>query len=289
MSDATPTLLRRRLGVMLKTMRVRAGLNLAEGAKRLGTTGPTLSKIEHGRLRPDLKKFFTAYQVTDAARIAETMEIAKIANSTRQRSIFAQYRDVIRPRFADFIELEEIATRTDCYAALAIPGLLQTAAYARAVIEGGGVWSTPRDVRDFIELRMRRQDILAATGSGAARPPLSLRCILDEACLRREMGGPEILRDQLDHLVGMSAEPNIELRVLPFKAGAHTGIDGAYTVFHFEVGDPVVAVESLASSLYLDDDARVTRFTTSFDHLRAQSLDAEASRSFITGIAKEAL
>ncbi|MET9414522.1 helix-turn-helix transcriptional regulator [Streptomyces klenkii] len=289
MSDATPTLLRRRLGATLKTMRVRAGLNLTEGAKQLGMTGPNLSKIENGWLRPDLERFFAVYDVRDGVRIAETMAIAELADSARQRSIFAQYRDVIRPRFADFIELEEIATRTDCYAALVVPGLLQTAAYARAVIESGSVWNTPRDVRNFIELRMRRQDILDPTSRKGSRPPLSMRCVLDEACLRRQMGGPEVLHGQLDHLLAMSKLPNIELLVLPFTAGGHTGIDGAYTVFHLEVGDPVVAVESLASSLYLDDDARVTRFTTSFDHLRAQALDADASRSFITGIAKEAV
>ncbi|MGX8906264.1 helix-turn-helix domain-containing protein [Streptomyces netropsis] len=290
MSDVTPTLLRRRLGAIVKTMRVRTGLNLADASRLLGMSGPTLSKIENGRQRPELERFFAAYEVTDAARIAETMEIAKLADSARQRSIFAKYKDVIRPQFADFIELEEIATRTDAYAALVVPGLLQTADYAHAVIDGGSVWSTPRDVRNFVELRMRRQEILAIEpGGDVDRAPLLLRCVLDEACLRRAMGGAEILRRQLEHLLVMSNKPNVELQVLPFKAGAHTGMDGGYTVFHFDVGDPVVAVEPLTNSLYLDEDARVQRYTTAFDHLRAQALDPDASRHFIIGIAKETL
>ncbi|GGX84575.1 helix-turn-helix domain-containing protein [Streptomyces hiroshimensis] len=289
MSDVTPTLLRRRLGAILKTMRVRAGLNLAEAAGLLGMSGPTLSKIENGRQRPDLEKLFAAYGVTDEARIAETTEIARLANSARQRSIYAQYKDVIRPPFADFIELEEIATRTDAYAAIVIPGLLQTADYAQAVIEGGSAWSTPRDVRNFVDLRMKRQDILASAPSGqTTRPPLSLRCVLDEACLRREMGSIGVLRGQLKHLIAVSKQPNIELQVLPFSSGAHTGINGSYTVFHFDVGDPVVAVEPLATSVYLDEDTLVTRYTAAFDHLWAQALDADTSRDFIARVVKEA-
>ncbi|WP_058045807.1 helix-turn-helix domain-containing protein [Streptomyces roseifaciens] len=289
MPDVTPTLLRRRLGAILKTMRVRAGLNLAEGARLLGMSGPTLSKIENGRQRPDLEKLFAAYGVRDKERIAETKEIARLANSARQRSIYAQYKDVIRPPFADFIELEEIATRTDAYAAIVIPGLLQTAAYAQAVIEGGSAWSTPRDVRNFVDLRMKRQEILAsAPGAQTTRPPLSLRCVLDEACLRREMGSRDVLRGQLEHLIAVSKQPNVELQVLPFSSGAHTGINGAYTVFHFDVGDPVVAVEPLATSVYMDEDTLVTRYTAAFDHLWAQALDADTSRDFISRVAKEA-
>lgn len=291
MSDATPTLLRRRLGAIMKTMRVRAGFNLAEAAELLALSGPpTLSKIENGRQRPDLEKFFAVYGVKDAAFMAETREIAELASSSRQRSLFAQFKDVIRAPFADFIELEEIATRTDAYAAIVVPGLLQTPEYAQAVIAGGSVWNTAREVRAFVELRMKRQDILApAPGSGGSRTPISLRYVLDESCLRREVGGPDTLRGQLKHLISVSKQPNIELQVLPFKVGAHTGMDGAYTVFHFEVGEPVVAVEPLTDSLYLEEDIHVARYAAAFDQLRAQALDTDASRDFIASIAKEAL
>ncbi|MEU2872393.1 helix-turn-helix transcriptional regulator [Streptomyces olivoreticuli] len=289
MSDAKPTMLRRRLGAILKTMRVRTGLNLAEAAKLLGLAGPpALSKIENGKQRPDLEKFFTVYGVKDAVRIAETMEIARLSDSARQRRIFTQFRDVIRPQFADFLELEEIATHTDTYAALAIPGLLQTAAYANAIIQGGSVWSTARDVRDFVELRMKRQDVLALTPADeASRTPLTLRCVLDEACLRRAVGGPDALQGQLEHLLLLSKLPNIELRVLPFTTGAHTGMDGSFTIFHLAAGEPVVAVEPLTHSLYLDEDARVARYTHAFEYLLDQALAPASSRDFITRIAKE--
>ncbi|MCF3103912.1 helix-turn-helix domain-containing protein [Streptomyces roseoverticillatus] len=288
MADATPTLLRRRLGTILKTMRTRAGLNLADAAKRLDLYGaPSLSKIENGKHRPPvLEKFFAVYGVEDADRIAETQEIAKLANSSRQHALYTQYRDVIRSPFADFMELEEIAARTDVYGALVIPGLLQTVDYAHAVIEGSSVWKTTREVRAFAELRMKRQGILVHN-SEAGRPPLALRCVLDEAALRREVGGPGVLRGQLKHLLAVSMQPNIELQVLPFAAGAHTGINGAYTVFNFHVGEPVVAVEPLAKSIYLEEDAHVVRYAIAFEHLQAQALDTEMSRDFIRRIAKE--
>lgn len=279
MADITPTLLRRRLGAALKTMRVRAGLSLAEGAKLLGVSVPTLSKVENGRQRTDSERYFTAYGVTDAERIAEVREFAKLANSSRHQSLYKQYKDVIPDRLADFLEMEQIATRIDLYAALVMPGVLQTTEYASAVIGGGSVWKTARETRAFTELRVKRQEVLTSS--------LALRCVLDEACLRREPGGPSVLRRQLDHLVNVSRQPNIELQVIPFKAGTHTGLDGAYTVFHFEVGSPVVAVEPLTTSHYLEEDDQVARYDVAFDRLRTQALDPEASRDFIARMAEE--
>lgn len=287
MSDATPTLMRRRLGAILKTMRGRSGLNLPDAAKLLGLSGaPTLSKIENGKQRPDLDRFFDVYGITDAAQIAETKKIAKFAATSRQRNLFSQYGDAIRAPFADFIELEEIATHADAYAALVVPGLLQTAEYAHAVIDGSSKWNTVREVRTFTELRMKRQQVVAHPQEGE---PLSMWCVLDEACLRREVGGPDTLRGQLAHLLKVSEQPNIELQVLPFRAGAHTGIDGSYTVFRFDAGEPVVALEPLTTSIYLEEDAHVGRYDLAFNHLRARALDMDESRDFIRRMIEEGI
>lgn len=260
---------------------MRAGLNLADAAELLGLYGaPTLSKIENGKQRPDLERFLSAYGIDDPAEIAETRKIAEIASTSRQQSLFAQYKDAIRPRFADFIELEQLAVGTDAYAALAVPGLLQTPEYAFAIIGGSNTWQTSREVRAFTSLRMKRQELLTSD-------QFTLRCVLDEACLRREVGGPAILRGQLEHLMSLSHQANIELQVIPFKAGTHSGVDGAYTLFRFEVGDPVVAVEPLTASLYVEKDDQVARYAAAWDRLRAQALDPESSRDFIARIAKE--
>ncbi|MCD9142882.1 helix-turn-helix domain-containing protein [Streptomyces albireticuli] len=280
MADITPTLLRRRLGAALKTLRVRSGLNLADGAKLLGVSSPTLSKVENGRQRTDPERFFTAYGVTDAERVEEVREIAKLADSSRHQSLYVQYKDVISDRFADFLEMEQIATGIDLYGALLIPGVLQTVEYASAAIGGISVLRTAREARASTELRMKRQEVLTSSS-------LALRCVLDEASLRRELGGPSVLRQQLEHLLTVSRQPNVELQVIPFKAGMHTGLDGAYTVFHFEVGSPVVAVEPLTTSHYLEEDDQVARYDVAFDRLRTQALDPEASRDFIARIAEE--
>lgn len=289
MSDATPTLMRRRLGAILRTMRVRAGLNLSDAAKLLGLSGaPTLSKIENGKQRPDLDKFFSVYGFDDATQIAETRKIARLAEANRQRNLFAQYGEAIRASFADFLELEEIATHADSYAALAIPGLLQTRDYAHAVIESSSMWSTAREVRTFTELRMKRQSILTSRQSDDIAPSsLSMSCVLDEACLRREVGGPAILHRQLKHLLDVSELPNIELQVLPFSSGAHTGVDGTYTVFRFDAGEPIVALEPLTTSIYLEEDAHVGRYDLAFNQLRTQALDAKATRGFINKMIEE--
>ncbi|GAA0399008.1 helix-turn-helix transcriptional regulator [Streptomyces luteireticuli] len=289
MSDATPTLMRRRLGAILRTMRVRAGLNLVDSAKLLGLSGaPTLSKIENGKQRPELDRFFEVYGVEDAVQIAEVRRIARFAEAGRRKNLFAQYGDAIRAPFADFIELEEVAHHADTYAALVIPGLLQTVNYAHAVIEGSSMWSTAREVRTFTELRMKRQTVLTyRQGEAGSAAPLSMWCVLDEACLRRQVGGPAVLRGQLEHLLDKSELPNVDLQVLPFAAGVHTGIDGAYTVFRFDAGEPIVALEPLTTSIYLEEDSHVGRYESALGRLRERALAPDSSRDFIKRILKE--
>ncbi|MDG4534107.1 helix-turn-helix transcriptional regulator [Streptomyces sp. AV19] len=281
--------MRRRLGAELRTMRIRAGLSLVKAAKLLGVTGaPSLSKIENGKLRADLDRFFRVYGIKDEARIAEVRRLAKLAEVGRRRGLFAQYGDVISDSFADVIELEELASQADTYAALVVPELLQTMDYACAVIEGSRAWSTTRQARAFAELRMKRQHALTRR-QFEDRPmtPLMMRCVLDEACLRRQAAEPRVLQGQLKRLLDVSEMPNIEIRVMPFSAGTHTGLNGAYTLFHFDEGEPVVAIEPMTTSFYLEEDAHVVRYESAFNHLREQALGAADSRDFINSLIKQ--
>jgi transcriptional regulator with XRE-family HTH domain len=286
MADARPNLMRRRLGLALRTLRQRAGLNLPDAVERLGLSGPSaLSKIENGKQRVPssaLDKYFQAYDVTDEQRIQEIRRLAAMASSPRSTNLFNQYRDAVRDPFADYLELEELAVHADWYAVQLVPGLLQTPAYAHAVVEGSGKWRTAREVRTFVELRMKRQHVLRREN------PLSMWCVLDEAVLRREMGGPRVMAEQLRHLLAMSEElPGVELQVLPFNAGVHAGIDGAFTVFRFDAGDPLAVVEPLTTSLYLEEDVHVGRYDVAFNHLRAGALDIPSSRDFLQDLIKE--
>jgi transcriptional regulator with XRE-family HTH domain len=286
MSDARPNLMRRRLGLALRTLRQRAGLNLPDAVERLGLSGPSaLSKIENGKQRVPsaaLDKYFDAYSVEDAQRMEEIRRLASLASSPRRTNLFNQYRDAVRDPFADYLELEELAAHADWYAVQLIPGLLQTPEYAHAVVDGSGKWRTAREVRTFVELRMKRQQVLRREN------PLSLWCVLDEAALRRAIGGPQIMAGQLRHLLAVTEElPGVEIQVLPFGAGVHAGIDGAFTVFRFDAGDPLAVVEPLTTALYLEEDIHVGRYDVAFNHLRARALDIPASRDFISELIKE--
>ncbi|MFE7316666.1 helix-turn-helix domain-containing protein [Streptomyces sp. NPDC057555] len=286
MADAKPTLMRRRLGLALRTLRQRSGLSLQEASERLGMSGPpVLSKIENGKMRVQaaaLDSYFVAYGVDDDQRKDEVRTLARMASSSRGANLFHQYRGAVRNPFADYLELEELATQADLYASQLVPGLLQTADYAHAVIEGSGKWSTAREVRTFAELRMRRQQVLRRERA------LAMWCILDEAALRRRMGNAQVMSGQLRHLLDVAEElPGLNIQVLPFSAGAHSGVDGAFTVFRFDAGDPLAVVESLTTSQYLEEDEHVGRYDVTFNHLRARALDIAPSRDFITKLIKE--
>jgi transcriptional regulator with XRE-family HTH domain len=288
MAEARPNLMRRRLGLALRTLRQRAGLNLVEASKRLGLSGASaLSKIENGKQRvpaSSLVRYFEVYEVGDDRRREEIKKLAGMASSGRRTNLFNQYREAVLPPFADYLDLEELASHTDLYASEVIPGLLQTEAYAHALIAGGGTyWRTEREVRSFVELRMRRQVVLRRD------EPLRLWCVLDETTLRRTVGGKGAQVGQLRHLLATLDElPHVQVQVMPHAKGEHAGAGaGSYSIFRFDVGGPVVVVEPLTTSLYLEEDAHVGRYDVAFNLLRAEALGPRESRDFVQKIIEE--
>jgi transcriptional regulator with XRE-family HTH domain len=284
-ADAQPNVHRRRLGLELRALRKESGLNLGDAASRLGLSGaPALSKIENGKQRVPaaaVAEFLHAYGCTDQARVAEIRKLAALAASARRTSILTRYRDAVRDPFAEYVHLEELATRAVMFTHL-VPGLLQTEEYAQAVVSGSRKWSTQRDIHKFVELRMLRQRALTRS------EPLALWCVLDEAALRRTVGGPEIMRRQFERLVEVAEGlPHVAVQILPFDKGAHAGMDGGFTLLHFEAGPPVAVVEPMTTSLYLEEDRDVGRYETALNHLRAESLAPEESLAFIRDLIKD--
>ncbi|PBC87079.1 MULTISPECIES: helix-turn-helix transcriptional regulator [unclassified Streptomyces] len=287
MSEAQPNMMRRRLGGALKTLRQRTGMNLDDAAARIGLpSGSTLSKVENAKRLVSttaLDAYFTAYGVgANDARRDEIRKLATLAGSTRRANLLRQYGDAVPDPFADYLELEDLAAQADIYASQVIPGILQTHDYAQAVIDGSRRWRTEREAKTFAELRMQRAAVLT-------RPtPLPVWCVLDEAALRRAMGGPPVLAEQLGHLLTLQETlPHLQLQVLPFAAGAHPAMDGTHTIFRFDAGGPVVVVEPMTKSLYLEEDADVGQYDVNFNHLRSQALDTKRSRTFIRDVIKE--
>lgn len=286
MAEARPNVHRRRFGSALRSLRMAAGLTMEEAAASLGLSGkPALSKIENGKQRVSglgLTAFFQIYGVESEETRTKVKAMAALAASGKRTNLLHEYRDAIQQPFEDYLLLEGLATRADFLLLHLVPGLLQTREYATAIVEGSQMWRTKREVARFVDLRMRRQAVLTR------EEPLNLWCILDEAVLRRTVGGPEVMRQQLESLLNVTEErENVGIQVLPFDAGAHTGSDGSFHLLGFQVGSPVVVVDTKTTSLYLEEDADVDQYQTTFESLRAQALDPQQSRHFIQRLIKD--
>jgi hypothetical protein len=164
------------------------------------------------------------------------------------------------------------------YESLFIPGLLQTEDYARAVIRGGLPNASRDEVERRVEVRMERQALLRNEN------PLNLWSIVDEAALRREVGGPEVMQAQFRYLMEASELPHVTFQVIPFDAGAHPGMPGSFILLQF--GDAaipdVIYVDTMAGELFLEEEADVRRYKLVFEHLRAVAASPEASLSLVT-------
>jgi transcriptional regulator with XRE-family HTH domain len=287
MAEARPNVHRRRFGAALRSLRLAAGFSLEEAADRLGVPGkPALSKIENGKQRVTglgLTAFLKVYGVDDEETATRLRALAALASSTRRTTLLDEYKEAIQTaEFEDYLHLEGMACKAEQYLHF-VPGLLQTRDYAMSVVERSQVWRSQREVHRFVELRLARQAVLTREES-----PLSLWCILDEAALRRAVGGPDVMRGQLQRLLEMTEQyAHVSVQVLPFSIGAHAGLDGSFQLLHFPAGPPVAVVETKTTSVYLEEDAAVDQYHEALDTLRAEALDAQASRRLIHELIKD--
>jgi hypothetical protein len=190
------------------------------------------------------------------------------------------YRGVLPPTYRDFISLESQASAMRTLETSVVPGLLQTPEYARAVTQAA-VDGLPDDRVDaLVEVRLARQDVLRSD------PPLVLSAVLDEAVLRREVGGPGVMTRQLKRLIEAAHLPQVRLQVLPFTAGAHIGVTGPFVVFSFSSTSDldVVVLDHLTSSLYLERKEDLQAYTEAFNTLQIHALPPEDSLDYIAVI-----
>ncbi|WP_078850133.1 helix-turn-helix domain-containing protein [Streptomyces sp. NRRL F-5126] len=285
-AEARPNVHRRRFGSALRSLRVAAGLGMDEAAERLGLAGkPALSKIENGKQRVSglgLTAFLKVYGVDSEETVAKTKAMASLAASSKRTNLLDEYKESIQTEgFDDFLHLEEMASKAELYLHM-VPGLLQTREYATSVVERSHLWTSKREAGRFVDLRLARQAALTREA------PLSVWCILDESALRRTVGGPDVMRAQLQLLLHVAEEyAHVGIQVLPFDVGAFAGMDGAFQLLHFEVGSPVAVVEMKTTSLYLEEDGDVDRYRTAFDALRTQALDEQKSQRCIRELIKD--
>jgi transcriptional regulator with XRE-family HTH domain len=275
----SPAVGRRRLAQELRRLRSVAGLTISDVAGRLECSAGKISRIETGAVgaqATDVRAMLDLYGVSGTDRDA----LADLVRLARRPAWWHQYADVVPAESSRFFGLEDGAVSIDQHAGSLVPGLLQTPAYARAVLSAPA--DVPAaDVERRIELRLRRQQLLA-------RPhPPRLHVLLDEAALRREVGGPEVLAGQLDRLASLATEEHVVLQVLPFGAGgAHQALGVAFTVFGF--ADPadarVVYLEQLTGNALLESAEEVGGYRAAFAESADRALDPGRSADLLRAL-----
>jgi transcriptional regulator with XRE-family HTH domain len=260
---------------------VASGLKSTEVADRLMVSQPKISHLENGRraISPrDVRDLCAVYGVTDPQVIDSLMELAKECG---QPGWWHAYGDIPQ---SVYIALETDATSLHTYESMVIPALLQAPAYADAVIGETIPQLTTEEAGTRLKVRLRRQHRLY----DPARP-LRLWVVLDESALRRVVGSPDIMREQLEHLNALGAEPHVTVQVLPYTAGAHPGLAGQFSILRFtdsSAAAPVVYLERFTSDLYLEKPSDVQHYRLLHDHLQAQALSPGDRRDFITDVTK---
>ena len=261
MARRSPTVRERRLARSLRQLREGANLTIEEVAEKLEISPSTVSRMETAQVgvRPrDLGFLLDMYEVGGPERD----QLLQIARERRQQRWWQEYADL--PNIA-VAGLEDDASTIVQFSALLVPGLLQTEAYARAVLEAIRLDAKPVDIERRLQLRIHRQALLTSE-----HPP-EYWVVLDEAALRREVGGPAVMAEQLGRLIEVAKLPNVTLQVLPFTSGEHPGLDGDFTILHYrESADPdVVYIENTGGDMYLEEREVTRRYNKLFDHLRA--------------------
>ena len=278
-----PTVRRRRLGTELRNLRDKSGYKLEEVATELGVAPSTLSRIETGKAPTKslyLHAMLEMYGVSDPG---QRQVLVDMAREGHRKGWWSVYDDVLPTGFGIYVGLEVEAAGLRSYEAEVVHGLFQTPDYARAVLREVFNRDSDEQVERLVDLRMKRQDVLDRD------PPLDVWLILDEAVIRRAIGGPEVMSGQLARLTEASKMPNVTVQVLPFSSGSHAGLRGPFSILEFpERADPDVAyVESVAGILYLEKDREVRSCAEAFDRLRATALSPGASAELIADAAKD--
>jgi transcriptional regulator with XRE-family HTH domain len=273
-----PTLRMRRLASELRRLRTTAEMSREDVAEKTDINVATLYRLETARGRPQrrtLNTLLDTYGVADDDR-AELLTLLKAAG---EQGWLQPYFSSIPEEYSMYIQLESEAESVRNYESLLVPGLLQTPAYTRASARGQSPTWPAEEVELQANIRASRQALLTRT------EPLTLWAIVDEAVLRRVVGGPEVMHEQYQHLLTMMESPNITFQVVPFTAGSHAGMLGSFSLLTFPAPDPiVVCLETMAGGLFQESKNEIDGCTLAYDHLRATALSPAQSARMVTDL-----
>jgi transcriptional regulator with XRE-family HTH domain len=272
---------RRHLAARLRRLREQNGRTLTEVAANFGWSDAKLSRIETGITgvrEGDLAKLLTLYRVPEAQR----RQYTTLATQARQRARWDKtFGDSLSDAYASFIAYEAEATSILGFEPQVFPGILQTAEYASAVMRRSVLLEGPDAVGQGVSARLARQAVLVR------EPPPQLSVVIDEAVIRREVGGPDVMRRQLLRLLEASERPNTTIQVLPFSAGAHPGVAGSFEILAFgdESVSPVVYCEDLTGGVIRDSPTDLRNYHRAFEVLRSTALGPEETNTMLQSFA----
>jgi transcriptional regulator with XRE-family HTH domain len=270
---------RRRLRAELRSARVAADLTQDQVADAMEWSPSKIIRIEAGSVgvsANDMKALLRLYHITEPKRVDELLTLARLA---RERS--TTFRDA-PPRLLQFIDYEAAASAIRGFQSIAVPGLLQTDEYARTVISVVNPEASKAQVEALVKVRMKRQELLARTD------PVGLLFVMDEAVIRRQVGGTDVMRRQVKHLVAMADRKNVTIEVVRFSAGAHPGMQGPFVIFEFPDAedDDVLYLETSHGELIIRDEPNeIANHGERLAALRKLSAGPKGSVAFLERVA----
>ena len=270
----SPTFPRFQLGKQLRLLREQAKLTTEDVGLQLDCSPSTISRMEGGKVgirRSTLERMLEIYELDDQEHRETLIALAK---EGKQRGWFARYGD-LPVTYSRFIGLESAAIEMRDYEALVVPGLLQTEEYTRALLQAGSPDEPEESIEAHVRVRRERQGLLHKP-----EDPLRFIAVLDESVIRREIGGSDVMRSQLKHLVEAGRMRNVTIQILPFTGGAYAGMAGSFAILKFTDAPSVVYAEALAGDIY-QDAGDVQRYHVVFESLRAAALSPLESMKMI--------
>ena len=278
-----PTVQRMLVGARLRRLRTDLGLTREQAADHIRASAWKIHRLENGQVsfkERDLRDLLDLYQEHDPQDVADTLAMAREANHP---GWWQHYGDVLPAWFRAYVDLESAAGLIRTYEGQFVPGLLQTDDYIRAVVRGAHLKDQDEELGRRVRLRMARQAVLIRE-----QPP-RLWAVVDEAALRRPVGGPEVMRGQLERLIEATKLPNVTLQVLPFDAGAHPAMVGSFSVLRFpeeELPD-MVYLEHLTSALYLNKPEEVDHYLHVMESICVRAAPPDQTVALLDKILKE--
>jgi hypothetical protein len=252
-----------------------------EVADQVECSPSKISRMETGQvsIHPrDVRELADLYGATEE----QTAALITIAREARKQGWWHSYFGVLPKLYLTFIGLEAEAACIMAYEPQLVPGLAQTEAYARALKDRDPLRTSPAENEQFIAARLARQGIISGES------PHSLVAVLDEAVIRRSVGGAKVMHDQLLRLLSVMDLPNVTIRVIPFSAGAHPAMEGQFTILEFpdELDPDIIYIETLTSSIFLEREEEIVRYRMVFDQVLDSALSPAASRTLVSEAAR---